>query len=378
MMTEDMEAKLMKLSYIEMCHKKYYFSNQPFVKKVGQSIDHEQQAIASEFVRHMIDNYGLEEHAFLGTGHFEKYSHQIPVSDSFFTTDQYKESLKSNAFISPGSDIAIVRFHRYFDLTEIFESVNIYFVLNGVLNTTIANKSFSLEKGNIMILSPNIVQNVFIEDDDTVVLAIMIRSSSFVKNFHRILESGSSCADFFVKMFNDRENAPFSITSSPYDLYLKDILIRIIAMQYESSEFQNPMIRNLTEDFILYLFSHHYNNMVIYDNNVKANELVYNVIGYLYENYTNSTLDDVARKFSYSTKHISRLLYKVLGKKYQELITEIRLNKAQDLLSNTDLDIENICRLLGYSNPRHLRYLFSNTFGISPSKYRGKYSKARL
>jgi len=322
----------------------------------------------------MIATSGLEKQSYLGTGSFEMCSRTILDSDDFFTIDQYKDMLKSNAFISEGSDISVVRLHRYFDVTEIHESVNISFVLSGVLETTIANKPFSLKEGSIAVLSPNIMHRIFITDDDTVILTLMIRGSSFTKNFHGILESGSSCAEFFVKMLHDRESTPFSVTTPPYDEYLKDLLIRIMAIQYGQSDFKNLMIRNLAEDFLLHLFSHYQDSMVIYDNNVKANELVYNILGYLYEHFSSVTLEDVARKFSYSTKHISRVLFQVLGKKYQELITEIRLNKAQELLINTDLGMEDICQLLGYSNPRHLRYLFGNAFGISPSAYRNIYS----
>lgn len=406
MRSEELELILPKLSYMEMCYKKYYLNDQPFIKRVGYSIDPDLQIMSNDFVQHMTSIYGPDNCSFLGTGNFEKDSFKVPLynnsssdeiheitpgtngqnekkpgsneshDEKTITTNEiYEHTLNSNALISETADIAIMRIPRYLDLTEIFDSISILYVLSGELNFKISGRDYTLKKGNIVIVPPYVMVNVFLNNDNTVVLALIIRTSSFIKNFQGIIESGNSCSDFFVKLLYDKENTPFSIINSPFDEYLKDILFRILLLQYEASEFQNLLIRNLTEDFLLHMFSRYKECMVIYDNNVKTNELVSRILVYLHKNYSNVTLSDVSREFSYSSAHISRVLYQGLGKKYQELITEIRLTKAQELLTNTYLGIEDICQILGYSNPRHLRFLFSKAFNISPSQFRKKCSR---
>ena len=370
MRSEDLEQNLQGLSYLEMCYKTHFLNNKPFIKKVGYPIDPDLQIMAKEYVQQMTESRGMEDSPFLGTGSFERSSFQVDFSGKAFLNEHDKNTLDSNALISEAADIALMRIPRYLDLTEIFDSISILYVLSGEFNLTIADKTFSLKKGNIVIVPPYVMIHLLIDNDSTVVLSLVIRTSSFAKNFQCVIESGNTCSDFFIKMLYDKERTPFSIFESPFDEYLKDLLFRIMVQQYQFSEYQNLLIRNLTEDIILRLFSYHKKSMTIYDNNFRENELISRILVYLHKNYSSVTLKDVSREFSYSGAHISRVLCHGLGKKYQELITEIRLNKAKELLTHTNLSIEEICNILGYSNPRHLRFLFNKSFNTSPSKYR--------
>jgi len=54
------------------------------------------------------------------------------------------------------------------------------------------------------------------------------------------------------------------------------------------------------------------------------------------------------------------------------IITDIKLEKAMEFLCDTDLDIEEICTIVGYSDSRQLRNLFRQKYGMSPSEYRRK------
>lgn len=62
------------------------------------------------------------------------------------------------------------------------------------------------------------------------------------------------------------------------------------------------------------------------------------------------TLKDIAAHFSYHPNYISTLLRRETGKSFSEILLEQRMERAVSLLKGTDLSIEEIAEMLGYSN----------------------------
>ncbi|MCL2163347.1 MAG: AraC family transcriptional regulator [Oscillospiraceae bacterium] len=371
MKTQDLENKLMSLSYREMYYKKCLLANQPCVRRYGLLPSFEFIEAINTFSSEMIDKYGFEENVFMGTGIFERKP--IPNAETLsLVYSQGRNTFNTNNFISENMDMSVFRVPRYLECTEIFDTVNIFYVFNGTIKITIEGELFSVEEGNILIVSPYIMQHLLIDDDSTVILALMIRSFSFAKSFYNIMECSNGCSDYFRKMLFDKENAPFSLVKSPYDENLKNLLLRIMILQKEEASLRSLLIRNLIESFLLHIFSQYTDLMMNYFTNTKTNELASRILCFIHENYSQITLDDVSKEFSYSNAHISRILYQRLGKKFKEIVTEIRLNKAQELLITSNLKIDDISDIIGYSDTRLLRYSFSKAYGISPSIYRNR------
>ncbi|HRH98532.1 MAG TPA: helix-turn-helix transcriptional regulator, partial [Prosthecobacter sp.] len=84
------------------------------------------------------------------------------------------------------------------------------------------------------------------------------------------------------------------------------------------------------------------------------------------------TLDELARQAHVSAEHLRRLCRKTLGRTPMHHVTWLRMRKAAELLSTTNLKIETISHEVGYMNP----FVFSNTFkqwiGWRPSEHRSR------
>lgn len=84
------------------------------------------------------------------------------------------------------------------------------------------------------------------------------------------------------------------------------------------------------------------------------------------------TLDELASLACVSSEHLRRLCRKALGRTPMHHVTWLRMRKAAELLSTTNLKIETVAHAVGYQNP----FVFSNTFkkwiGWRPSEHRMK------
>ena len=71
----------------------------------------------------------------------------------------------------------------------------------------------------------------------------------------------------------------------------------------------------------------------------------------------------------YHPNYISSYLHKKTGRTFSELLLEKRMEKARLLLENTELTIEVIADMLGYSNASNFYKAFHSNFHTSPRNY---------
>ena len=95
------------------------------------------------------------------------------------------------------------------------------------------------------------------------------------------------------------------------------------------------------------------------------------VIAYINAHYQEDIfLDKLAEEFNFSTKYLSSLVKNETGKSFSTYLTDLRLDRAIDLLLHTDLGIKEIAASVGYSDPRYFHRLFKKHVGKTPSQYR--------
>ena len=71
-----------------------------------------------------------------------------------------------------------------------------------------------------------------------------------------------------------------------------------------------------------------------------------------------------------SPAYFSKLFKSVEGVNYIDYLTQVRMDRAKELLKNTDKPINAIALETGYVNEKYFRKLFKKMVGIKPSEYR--------
>lgn len=95
---------------------------------------------------------------------------------------------------------------------------------------------------------------------------------------------------------------------------------------------------------------------------------------YTRENYSDSnlTLQEVADYAGISKNYFSKMFKEMSGEKYWDYLTEYRIERAKELLRETNLSQSMICEKIGYQSEYHFSRKFKELTGISPNKYRNK------
>ena len=87
------------------------------------------------------------------------------------------------------------------------------------------------------------------------------------------------------------------------------------------------------------------------------------------------TLKGLSQLFYYSESSISSYLMRMTGLSFFDLLNEIRVGKAANLLLYTDLTIGELAEILGYVDTSHISKVFADRTGVKIGEYRKTYQK---
>jgi two-component system response regulator YesN len=97
---------------------------------------------------------------------------------------------------------------------------------------------------------------------------------------------------------------------------------------------------------------------------------------YMEEHYSEQLpLQQVASQVHLNAAYFSHLFKKETGRSFVDYLIELRMEKAKQLLSNTDMKITEISGMIGYDLPNYFAKLFKQATGFSPKDYRKLYQR---
>lgn len=95
---------------------------------------------------------------------------------------------------------------------------------------------------------------------------------------------------------------------------------------------------------------------------------------YMNNHYMNfdCSLSSVAEFIHMSPSHLSLVFKKEVGTTFINYLTSLRMKKAKQLLSSTDLMVYEVSTSVGYENYAYFSTLFKKSVGLSPKEYRSR------
>ncbi|MGI6777620.1 MAG: response regulator [Acetivibrionales bacterium] len=113
-------------------------------------------------------------------------------------------------------------------------------------------------------------------------------------------------------------------------------------------------------------------DFIVYKRNDYSKLQVLKAEEYIKENYNNPdiSLNAVCKHLFISTSYFSLLFKNKIGRTFVEYLTGIRVDKAKELLTVTNLRTYEIASKVGYSDPHYFSLIFKKNTGMTPTEYR--------
>ena len=198
-------------------------------------------------------------------------------------------------------------------------------------------------------------------DEECTIIGVLIRKETFIREFLRSLSADTAMLNFFLEPQKNKYSEEFVRLKIPASSPIWRLL-GIIALEYANkTEDTQKIIKPMAISLAMYLSSE-YRRQHLPINSSPIDKILEHI-----DTHAESvTLQSLANHFGYHPVYVSRLLPQKTGKTFSVLLLEARMHRAKLLLRHTDLSIEKIAAMLGYSNSSNFYKAFKEYFGTSP------------
>ncbi|MCP1111049.1 AraC family cel operon transcriptional repressor [Lachnospiraceae bacterium PF1-21] len=261
---------------------------------------------------------------------------------------------------------AIFHKHTFFELMYVYD---------GHCQQKFAHTEFHLKTGDICIIPPGIEHTISL-NDESIVFNILIRKNTLHNIFYNFLSTPNILSSFFLSNIYAEKGNDYIIFHTGSDLEIQRGFLYMLWETTNKEMYHYQMI-SYTLMLVFGLLIRNYENTVdmpIFTKRVDVQRFA--LLQYIQEHYTDIRLENVAKHFHYTPEYTSKLIKETTGMTFTEIIQRIRIEKAQEMLQNTNLSIATISEKVGYDAPEYFIRLFKKNVQMTPSVYRKTYTSS--
>ncbi|MCQ2420573.1 MAG: AraC family transcriptional regulator [Clostridia bacterium] len=227
-----------------------------------------------------------------------------------------------------------------------------------------------LKKGECLFIRPGSVHNIRVTDADARsfvvsftstnselllpleyhVVTVNPKESKIFENMKAELETTFSrnTGNMHLYTFEPSEYSPLG-AEQMIGCYLEQLIILLLrdVTKHGETVAKNGQIRNMAQDYLVdhintYIAAHYHEHL---------------------------SVEQIASRFHYSRTHLSTLYKEITGQRIVDVITDVRITCAKELLRRGEESIASIAERSGFSSPQYFTHKFTAIEGCSPSEY---------
>lgn len=267
-------------------------------------------------------------------------------------------------------DIIINKHYRY---TPEFEHKHSFFeilyVYSGKATQKIKNERVDLREGDVCIVSPEVEHSLGVFDD-SVIVNILIKKSTFNDTFFELLRENNVLSTFFIKILSSKRYNNYIIFHTGKDESVIETVLNMYKEYIEDKKYNDKILNNLLMIFFAYVLREHENGVELPNEINHETEKIISILNYIQDNYTTVNLSELAETFHFTVPYLSKIIKSYTGKNFTEILQKIKLDKASKLLESTNFTVTDISYMVGYDNKEHFIRTFKKQFEVSPTQYR--------
>ena len=255
---------------------------------------------------------------------------------------------------------ALPHHHNFFEM---------FYVLEGRCSHRVGENSAVLREGDLCLIQPKVTHLLDVSDE-SVIIDVLIRRSTFRHYFYSILQGDNLLSNFFMSTLYSKSAIDYLLFHTHGDPDLRHAFIDL-CMESVEQEAYYPMLVNaiVTRVFVL-LLRRYMASCELPANMPGDTTLAMTIARYLQDNAAHATLEQMARYFHYTPEYTSRLIKRVTGQNFTQLLTSLRIENAKQLLRDTTIAVSEVGASVGYESTEHFMRTFRKATGSTPSEYR--------
>lgn len=277
-------------------------------------------------------------------------------------------TINSRKLLSSGKLITIRPHTRFIHFPEhTHDYVEVIYMCSGETTHIVNGKKIKLEQGDLLFLNQSATHEICRAGEGDIAVNFIVLPEFFSAPLSMIGEEPTPLRKFLIDCLCDQNSGAgylyFDISEvKPIQNLLENLLWILIQ--------DTPNKRKMSQMTMALLFMQllgHTENLKTPD---QEQAVIFQTLSYIENHYVSGSLTELAGLLHYDLYSLSREIKRRTGKTYTQLVQERRLAQAAFLLKNTDLNVDDIGRAVGYENIGYFHRIFRGAFGESPRSFR--------
>ena len=271
---------------------------------------------------------------------------------TFSKNDIACELILGDGYATAQRKTTSTHFHAFYE---------VHYILSGSVNVVLDEKEILLNEGSICLIPPQVIHRI-IEKNGSKRVGFRF---SYTK---RKCDQEEWYFERFANTFGSLNRALFLKET---EFFLQCINASRTALAEKAPDYAVNELLFLAIDHLAYCIGGHQKSNLPTINAFSDSLIAEYIEDYINMNYRGFLkIGDLANSLDVSVRQTQRIIKRLFGKSFSELVTIKRLTVAKHILRNTTLSIEEVAQATGFCDKQYLCRKFSANFGISPAKYR--------
>ncbi len=247
--------------------------------------------------------------------------------------------------------------------------VEVIYMCQGATTHIINGDQVKLQQGELLFLNQNATQEILPAGADDIAVNFIILPEFFDQALLMIGEEENLIREFIIGCLRSEEDKVSFLHFKVAEILPIQNLVENLIWTLMNNQQNNVRLNQVTMGLLFLQLMNHTDKVTVGKDRFEQ-ELLLTVLRFIEEHYKEGNLSDLAQELHYNLYWLSRMVKRMTGKTYTELLQTKRLNQAAYLLHSTKLSVADIGLAVGYDNLSYFHRIFREKFGLSPKEYR--------
>ncbi len=251
--------------------------------------------------------------------------------------------------------------------------IEIDYVYKGSCNYHINSEEnvLHLREKELCILNQNVIHGIQTLSDEDIVLKCMIPFDYIEVDQFKEINQDVLMKKFLLHALNENMTKASFIIFDMKGNEIIDTLICNMFYEYVKNDIGwGGAVKNFLSLLFIHLMRMKESDIRMFKEIEKENFNITKILNSIQKNYQYITLKDIAEDLHFHENYLSRMIKQNTKQNFRDLLCQIRLKEAENLLLYSDLSVTEIAGRVGYNKPNYFFKLFKDHYGITPIEFR--------
>lgn len=252
--------------------------------------------------------------------------------------------------------------HNYIELGYIYK---------GSFKQCIVDKIYEFVEGDFILIDSNTKHYDILKGTDNFIVFFMISESFFDSMFLKNIQEGPLKKVILSVINGQKSSRQFVHFKDHEKIEMVNIIIDQLLDEIEHKlNGWKYIVKGLMSRLMTILSLSYRNSLSSFDQNQINTMLFEEISKYIDIHYRTISIEDLVNHYHYNTDYYNRLIKKNTGLTYSQYVQKLRIEKAKELMIQTDKSIEEIIHFVGYKSNGFFYKIFYKNEGRTPQEFR--------